>query len=141
MAAIDFTNSYMTFFGKNKGNIARIQLDAACTIVDEKTGESEIYYLIAPCRSERMYQEGQNFQMPNYEFCGIFSKNEVMLVRTAWQSDRDNREYGGNRERFDDVHLDIRLFNKARVLANDAEIVQATLANQALIARTEIRDA
>ena len=36
MTAIDFANSYMTWFGS--GNHARIQLDAACTIVDEQAG-------------------------------------------------------------------------------------------------------
>ena len=55
VSVTDFSNSYMTFFAWNEGNIARIQLDAACTLVDEADGSETTYYLIAPCRAERMY--------------------------------------------------------------------------------------
>jgi hypothetical protein len=137
---IDFANSYMTFFGKNAGNIARIQLDAACTLIDETSGASEVFYLIAPCRSERMYLETQLFQMPNYEFCGVFSHRDCVLIRTHWASERDNREYGLNRGRFEDVQLDVRTFPASRTLGDGEAIVEATLANLPLAARTELRD-
>jgi hypothetical protein len=137
---IDFANSYMTFFGKQGGNIARIQLDAACTLIDETVGVSEVFYLIAPCRAERMYLESSLFQMPNYEFCGIFSHHDCLLVRTHWASERDNREYGLNRGRFDDLHLDVHYFaSEVRLDATQA-IVAATLENRALVGRTEIDD-
>ena len=139
MTAMDFANSYMTFFIHSGENIARIQLDAACTIVDP-AGVSETYYLIAPCRAERMYRDGELFQMPNYEFCGIWSRAECLLLRTHWTSERDDREYGLNRERFADVRLDIHTFPATRRLADRAQIVEATLANRPLIARTELRD-
>jgi hypothetical protein len=136
---IDFVNSYMTFFGKNNGNIARIQLDAACTLIEEASGAERVFYLIAPCRAERMYGDGALFQMPNYEFCGIFADDEeLMLVRTAWVSERDNREPARKRERFDDVTLDIVTL-PSQQLADDAAIVAATLANRPLVARTEIQ--
>ena len=137
---IDFANSYMTFFGKQGGNIARIQLDAACTLIDEARGVSEIFYLIAPCRSERMYLDTPLFQMPNYEFCGIFTDHDCLLIRTHWASECDNREYGLNRGRFEDVHLDVRTFPSDRRLDNPAAIVAATLDNRPLVARTEVRD-
>jgi hypothetical protein len=139
VTAIDFANSYMTFVVHNGENTARIQLDAACTIVDP-AGESEHYYLIAPCRAEPMYRDGDLFQMPNYEFCGIWSRDECLLLRTHWTSERDDREHGLNRERFADVRLDIRPFPATRRLADRAQIVEATLANRPLIARTELRD-
>ena len=140
MRAIDFANSYMTFFARDEGNIARIQLDAACTLTDDVTGEEKTYYLIAPCRSERMYLNTDLFHMPNYEFCGIWSSDEFLIVRTHWASVRDNREHGANRERFDDVHLDIRTFPQAQVLTDESQIVDATLANLPLVARTELRE-
>ena len=140
MPVIDFANSYMTFFGKDGGNIARIQLDAACTLTDETSCASELFYLIAPCRAERMYLDAQLFQMPNYEFCGIFSQRDCLLIRTHWASERDNREYALNRGRFDDVHLDVRTFGSDVPLADTAAIVAATLDNRPLVARTELRD-
>ena len=140
MPVIDFANSYMTFFSQDGGNIARIQLDAACTLTDERTGASELFYLIAPCRAERMYLERDLFQMPNYEFCGVFSRHDCLLIRTHWASESDNREYGLNRGRFDDVHLDVRTFASDATLGDVAAIVAATLDNRPLVARTELRD-
>ena len=138
MTAIDFANSYMTWFGA--GNHARIQLDAACTIVDEQAGTEETFYLIAPCRSERCYMDDPLFTMPNYEFSGIWSREEFLLIRTHWVSERDIRQYGVIREHWDDVHLDIRRFPQAEQLPDRAAIVTATLANRPLVARTELRD-
>ncbi|MBX3010980.1 MAG: hypothetical protein KF832_05710 [Caldilineaceae bacterium] len=142
MNAIDFANSYMTWFPQEKqGNIARIQLDAACTLIDEASGKQEIFYLIAPCRSERMYLDTPLFQLPNYEFCGIWSADEFLIIRTAWVSARDNRQYGKGRERWQDIHLDIRTFAHTEVLTDDEAIVKATLDNRPLNARTELYDA
>lgn len=139
MNAIDFANSYMTWFPHEKSaNIARIQLDAACTLLDEKSGQRDQFYLIAPCRAERMYLDAPLFQLPNYEFCGIWSADEFLIMRTAWVSTRDNRQYGLGRERWRDIHLDIRTFAHTERLTDDAAIVQATLANRALNARTEL---
>jgi hypothetical protein len=130
----------MTFFSKNGGNIARIQLDAACTLSDARSGESDTFYLIAPCRAERMYLDTQLFQMPNYEFSGIFSTRDCLLVRTHWASERDNREYAVNRSRFEDVLLDVRTFAAERPLDDAAAIVAATLENRPLVGRTELSD-
>jgi hypothetical protein len=130
----------MTFFGKNGGNVARIQLDAACTLTDARSGASDTFYLIAPCRAERMYLDTRLFQMPNYEFCGIFSNRDCLLVRTHWASERDNREYALNRARFEDVHLDIRTFAAERSLGDAGAIVMATLENQPLVGRTSLSD-
>jgi hypothetical protein len=140
--AIDFANSYMTWFPANDAdNIARIQLDAACTMIDDKAGTSEIFYLVAPCRSERMYVETPLFLMPNYEFGGVWGKDDFQIIRTHWVSARDNREYGQNRVRWADVHLDIRHFADTRQLANRPQIIEAVLANRPLVARTELRNA
>jgi len=142
MNAIDFANSYMTWFPHEpSGNIARIQLDAACTLMDETTGARAQFYLIAPCRAERMYLDTPLFQLPNYEFCGIWSADEFLIIRTAWVSERDNRQYGLGRERWRDIRLDIRTFAHSAVLTDDAAIVKATLENRALTARTELVDA
>ena len=140
MEVIDFQRSFVTFFGHDDGNIARILLDAACTMTDERSGESGTYYLIAPCRSERMYRDDVRlFQLPNYEFCGIFAADDCLLVRTHQRSERDNREYGRNTERFAGVKLDVRRLI-ARELADAAQILDATLGNLPLVARTALRD-
>jgi hypothetical protein len=136
---VDFANSYVTFFTKphQGANIARIQVDAVCTLT-ERDGASETFYLIAPCRSERMYQDDQLFQMPNYEFSGIFALDECLILRTHWTSDREQPEYGRNRDRFDHVAIDIRHHSEAQAVTDRAAIVEATLANRPLVARTRL---
>ena len=106
---IDFARSFVTFFTKPQQgeNIARILIDAACTIVDARTAEAHTFYLIAPCRSERMYADAPLFQTPNYEFCGVFTDDEVMIIRTHWTSERDNREVAPATERFAKVEITV----------------------------------
>lgn len=137
---IDFSNSYMTFFSHDEGNIARCQLDAACTLRDDKTGTAETFYLIVPCRAEDMYVDGPLFKMPNYEYCGIWSHDEVLTLRTHWESDRERPDYGVNRERFADLRLHVRYHADGTLLARVEEIVTATLENVLLVAQTELRD-
>ena len=65
VTAIDFARSYVTFFGHNDGNIVCIQIDAACTLTDERTGDARTFYLIAPCRAEEVYVDTSLLLMPN----------------------------------------------------------------------------
>jgi hypothetical protein len=140
VTAIDFSRSFVTFFGRNDGNIARIQIDAACTLIDERTGARRAYYLIAPCRAEEVYVDSSLLVIPNYEFAGIFTEDECLLIRTHWRSDRDNREYGRTTERFDHVEIALRTNADAHPLADSAAILAATLANAPLVGQTEVRD-
>ena len=68
---IDFANSYMTWFGAAGGSISRIDIEAACTLIDA-SGAEDSFYLIAPCRAEHTHSDGQLIVMPNYDFRGIF---------------------------------------------------------------------
>lgn len=139
---VDFARSYVTFFTTPaQGNsIARIQLDAICTLFDAQGEEVDTYYLGAACRSEDMYRDENLFLTPNYEFCGIFSQDYCLLVRTHWTSDRDWHEPGSNTVRFARVAIDTRPLPTPRQLESPAEIVAATLANRPLVATTELRD-
>ena len=146
--AMDFSRSFMTWAPHDPaGNVARIQLDAACTLTDAATGAGETFYLIAPCRSERMYADGPLYQMPNYEFGGIWSERALLILRTHWSSARDDREYGeagpagAPLARFRGWRLDVRHLDGAEALTTSGAVVEATLANRLLVARTELRDA
>lgn len=142
MSIVDFARSYVTFFTTPaQGNsIARIQLDAICTLSGANGEVTDTFYLGAACRSEDMYHDGTLFLTPNYEFCGIFSQDHCLLVRTHWTSDRDWHEPGGTTERFARVAIDTRPLAAPRRLETPAEIVAATLANRPLVATTELRD-
>lgn len=137
---LDYPRSFVTFFtnARQGGNIARIQLDATC-LIEGWTKEPELFHLIAPCRSEHMYLDGQLFQMPNYEFCGIFTADRVSLIRTHWTSDREKADIQAIADRFDQVAID-RTELDAELLPGVDAIVEATLANRVLVARTRLRD-
>ena len=142
--AIDFSRSFMTWTPQAAaGNIARIQLDAACTLTDPATGSAETFYLIAPCRSERMYDDGPLFRLPNYEYGGIWSERALLILRTHSPSERDHREYGefgAPPARYHGVRLDVHPFPEAATLTDPAAVVAATLDNRPLIGRTELFD-
>lgn len=130
----------MTFRVERPVNAARIQLDARCDLVDEVAGTRESYYLITPCKSERMYLEEGLFQDPNYDFCGVWSQREYLIIRTHASHDRDNRELGLNADRFTTVEFDIRPYRETSPLSSDDDIVRATLDGELLQAVTEIHD-
>ncbi len=139
---LDFSRSFVTFFTTpaQGGNIARIQIDATCRVdgwgPDGGVGE---FHLITPCRSEVMYEAGQLYQMPNYEFCGIFAATELVLLRTHWTSDREKPEYALPEERFERVAIDLAQL-PSETIDDDSAVVEATLANRRLVARTELAD-
>lgn len=138
---LDYPRSFVTFFTNPSqgGNIARIQLDSICRVTGW-TEEPETFHLIAPCRSEHMYLDGQLFQMPNYEFCGIFTADRVSLIRTHWTSDREKVDINAISDRFERVAIDPTEL-VAELLPDVDAIVAATLANRLLVARTELHDA
>lgn len=155
MNATDFANSYMTWFGAQNGSISRIQLEAACTLHDEERDSKETYYLIAACRAEYTHSDGQLICMPNYDFRGIFGRDEYTIIRTHWVGNPDYLDdpglddSGGRtpvqsglfREKWDDVKLEIRTFDNVEELESDAQIVDGTLKNVPLIGVTELHDA
>jgi hypothetical protein len=154
MPAIDFARSYMTWFGENEGSMSRIQLEAACTIIDESSGTSDTYYLIAPCRAEHTHSDEKLIVMPNYDFRGIFGEKEHIIIRTHWVTEPDYlddpeldstggrtfNQAANNLDRWGDVRLDIQRFADSTALETNEQIVDATLANKSFVGRTEIRD-
>jgi hypothetical protein len=131
----------MTFTVPQRANSARIQLDARCTVTDG--GKTEEFVLITPCKSEIMYVPRDMWQIPNYDFCGIFSQREYTLLRTFAEHDPDRdkeRQTGDNADNFAEVKIDLRYFDNTRQLTTDAEVAEATWQNLALVARTSIED-
>jgi len=137
----DYANSYLTFTVPNGENTARIQLDARC-VVSGLDGKEE-YFLITPCKSEAMYVERDMWQLPNYDFCGIWSRTEYSILRTWATSEpgrRAERDTGRIADRFEKVTIDVRPLANLRELKTDAEIAEATWANKLIVARTNLTD-
>jgi len=151
--ACDFLRSFMTWdfpfrpdprpYARHNaphGNLARIELDAMIDVVDRQTGVTERFVLIAPCRAEWVYAEDRLFQLPNREYCIIYSLTEQRSMECQIT-------YTGQPSRgtpvsndFRSLKIDIFTFGRARRLSTPAEIIEATAANLPLIARTHLDD-
>ena len=152
-AACDFRSSYMTWdlpprpdprpYARHVlplGNKARIELEALIDVIDEASGESERFVLIAPCRTEWVYAEDRLFQIPSREYRMIYSLKEHRGMGSGITYKGPPSKGGSHAENFRSVEIDVQTFPGTRHLKTPAEINSATENNIPLVARTEIRD-
>ena len=130
-------------------NNARIQLECCCEITEKGTGWSEKYVLGASCKTERVGVDCDIWTKPNADFVPVFSASGFLNLKTYAEAGQDvdlyppglgkqtDRQTGLHEDVFDATRIDI--VARSGVLVNSAqEIVEATLANHSLIARTRI---
>eukprot|EP00913_Durusdinium_trenchii_P005667 g5285.t1 len=120
------------------GNLARIDLDALIDVIDDATGKSERFVLIAPCRTEWVYAENRLFQIPSSEYRNIYSTTEERAVRRSITDDGTPSKGHPVKDTFRSLKIDIKTWPQTRVLKTPAEIVKATADNITLIGRTEV---
>ena len=138
-AVCDFANSYLRWVSRgDRGNRVRINLDARCRWVDKATGETEDFVLICRCQGEAMYVEQDLILDPPYNFWGVFSETQSHIIRTFADAAAQGDTVEDHASRFDSVTIDIATFGNAVELTTSAEIIEATLGAEPLIARTEI---
>lgn len=152
MNATDFSNSYITWsvpYNPNDkrvpghkpwGNSARIQIDARCELIDEKSGAREEFVLIVPCRAEWMYQEENLFQIPSREYRGIWSRTRHISMGKGMIYEGEKRKSAPTKDTFTSLHFTVRSFPSVMVLQTDEAVVEATLKELPLVAQTEIWD-
>ena len=122
------------------GNKARIQLEALVDVIDEETGASEQFVLIAPCRSEWVYAEKQLFQIPSREYRNIYSLTEERQMGRAITYDGESHRSHPVSDTFQSLAIDIVRFPRGRALETPAAVNEATGNNLPLIGRTQIRE-
>lgn len=122
------------------GNKARIQVDAFIDVINEETGSSERFVLIAPCRTEWVYAEERLFQIPSGEYRVIFSLKEERSMRRALTFQGEAPRGHPVKDIFRALEIDIRTFPQTRAWKTPAEVCAATARNVPLIGRTELRD-
>ena len=152
MQATDFANSYMSWSiaynptdtrrpgHKPWGNSARILLDARCVLSDEGSGQSDEFFLIAPCRTEWMYQEENLFQIPNREYRGIWSRTQYLDMGKGITYDGQQQNWKPVKDHFTSLSFTVQPLPHARALRTDEEIIEATMDNLPIVAQTEIWD-
>lgn len=129
-------------------NNARIQIECRCVITEGATGDAQSFVLGASCKTERVGVERDIWTEPNADFAPIFSDQHFMHLKTYAKCGTDvelygqaalqtDRQSGSVTDAFDNARIDI-VEHDAAELKTAREIVDATLANQILVARTTI---
>jgi hypothetical protein len=146
----DFNNSYMTWSANHNfadtrkpghmpwGNAARILIDARCTIFDSDGKLADELYLIAPCRTEWMYRETELIQNPSGEYRQIFSEPHALQLSVGKSISESGPITHGpavSTEGFNWIQFTISP-KPSRLLATDKEVVDATMANVPIVAKT-----
>lgn len=150
METTDFNTSFMTWSAPHNfadtrkpghmpwGNAARIMIDARCTILDGDGKLADELYLIAPCRTEWMYQETGIIQNPSGEYRQIFSEPHA-LQKTVGKSISEAGPIAHgpavSTDIFDWIEFTLTEMPSRR-LATDQDVVDATMAYAPIVART-----
>ena len=122
------------------GNKARIQLEALVDVVDDGSGTSDQFVLIAACRTEWVYAKNRLFQIPSREYRNIYSLTEERSLVQKITHDCGRPRAQPVQDSFRSLKIDVRRFASSRLLKTAVEINQASERNVPLVGRTEIRD-
>jgi len=150
MEATDFGNSYKTRTAppnledkrvpghKPWTNTARILLEARCELTDDASGQTDEFFLIAPCRTEWCHQEEHLFQLPSAEYQEIWSHDRHLSVGKSLTLEGALPHSEPVKPRFTFLEFTVRRYPEATVLRSDEEVVRATMQQLPLVAQTEI---
>ena len=136
MRITDYGRAFVTFVTHGRVNNARLQIESVCRLTDNESSERKDYWFFASCKSEDTFAEKDLFYEENYDFCGIFSPDEYIILRTHSLHVDRYREEGLWRERFEDVNYAVAEV-EGEVLEDSASIVQASLDNVPLVGQVE----
>ena len=132
-------------------NNARIPIECRCVVTEKATDQSQAFVLGASCKTERVGVEGDIWLEPNADFCPIFSDDRYLSLKTYSQvgttmelfppgsGSQSDRQTGLIDETYDSVKIEMTEC-EGTPLDSAQEIVEAVLANQNLVARTELEN-
>ena len=132
-------------------NNARIPIECRCVVTEKATDQSQAFVLGASCKTERVGVEGDIWLEPNADFCPIFSDDRYLSLKTYSQvgttmdlfppgsGSQSDRQTGLIDDTYDSVKIDMTEC-EGTPLDSAQEIVEAVLANQNLVARTELEN-
>ena len=162
MEVVDFSRSFLLFrtdlqkkpsqTASHKApfslNNARVVLDCVCRIED-RDGYIEEFALGASCKTEQVGAEKDIWLEPNGDFKPIYGRERFLILKAfdvagktvqlypPSQGEQPERQVGVRDEAFDDSRVDI-LRTEGQVLKSPEEVVNAVLANEPLVATTQL---
>ncbi len=132
-------------------NNARIPIECRCVVTEKATDQAQAFVLGASCKTERVGVAGDIWLEPNADFCPIFSDDRYLSLKTYSQvgttmdlfppgsGSQSDRQTGLIDDTYDSVKIDMTEC-EGTPLDSAQEIVEAVLANQNLVARTELEN-
>jgi hypothetical protein len=165
METFDFSRSFFTFGidlekkppktisakPRYPSNFPRVVLEATCELTNRKTKRSKQYILSASCKAENVAEPSGLWMTPNADVCFIVSKDEFVVVKSWAKKDtvvklwppklgvQPERNSGAVKEGWVSLSIDPCKVN-GRLLKTADEVIEATFANQSLVARLEYDD-
>ena len=118
----------------------RFNLEAACTVRDESTGDVSEMYVGAPCRTEYTIADRNLFQVPSSEFRMAFSRESKLDIASRPSDEHERASSARLDESFADHKIDVRVLDGSVEITDVRQVIDATLAGDLLNARTEYRD-
>ena len=119
----------------------RFNIEASCTITDERTGQQTELFVSAPCRTEYTIAKRNLFQVPSAEFRFPFSRQYRLGLAKRPSTEPEAVSVAPLSEAFAEHRIDIRTFANVTELTDPRQIAAATLNNDLLNAISTYRDA
>ncbi|MFP6647740.1 MAG: hypothetical protein VCF24_29895 [Candidatus Latescibacterota bacterium] len=137
MNPLDYGRSFI--IGNGPANEVRFWVESRTRLIDERTGTYEDYLQCGSCKSENTFAEKDLFQEVNYDFLPVFGPQWGVVFRRQAQLEENYREIRPAAEWWNGQEYHLQE-GKARELASNAEILEATYTNVPIIAQVEIAD-
>ena len=119
----------------------RFNLESKCEVHDEASGHVAELFVGAPCRSEYTIATRNLFQVPSTEWRMAFSRESRLHIARRPSDEQEDMAVKKLSEAFQEHKIDVRSYPDASDLTDAHQIVDATLANDLLNARSTYRDA
>ena len=137
MNPLDYGRSFI--IGNGPAHEVRFWVESRTRLIDERTGTYEDYLQCGSCKSENTFAEKDLFQEVNYDFLPVFGPQWGVVFRRQAQLEENYREIRPAAEWWNGQEYHLQE-GKARELASNAEILEATYTNVPIIAQVEIVD-
>jgi hypothetical protein len=118
----------------------RFNLEGMCTIKDDQSGHELELFVSAPCRSEYTIAERNLFQVPSNEFRYAFTRDSNISIAARPSYEQEPTKASKFSTRLQGHRLDLRTLTDITELTSVREVVQATLDNSLMNARSTYHD-
>ena len=119
----------------------RFNLEASCIVRHLASGKEAELFLGAPCRSEYTIASTNLFQVPSAEWRMAFSRTSSLYLakHPSWES--ETAQTKPLSEGYEDYTIDICHYSPSSRLITVEQVIEASLANQVMNARSTYHDA